>query len=270
MSAMNVKIDKFSGRNSFGLWQIKMKALLKQQSLWASLSKDKGGDADEMATLEEKAHSTILLCLEDEVIIEVSDETTVAGLWKKLESLYMTKSLQKKLLLKRRLFALSMQPDTRLKYHLDKLNSILLDLHNIDVKVEDEDAALLLLVSLPQSYKNFVESFIVNKDKVTLEEVRYALHSRELRRQAGDTATDNQAAGLVASGSNGLRHSNNRNKRLFSKGPKPDDICNYCKEKGHWKFKCPKKKQSGSAAVAEDDIKSEHDVALVVGEDTCL
>ncbi|KAL1194442.1 Retrovirus-related Pol polyprotein from transposon TNT 1-94 [Cardamine amara subsp. amara] len=80
MSAMNVKIDKFSGRNSFGLWQIKVKPLLKQQSLWAPLSKDKGGDAAEMATLEEKAHSTILLCLEDEVIIEVSDQTIVAGL----------------------------------------------------------------------------------------------------------------------------------------------------------------------------------------------
>ncbi|KAL1194793.1 Retrovirus-related Pol polyprotein from transposon TNT 1-94 [Cardamine amara subsp. amara] len=143
MSAINVKIDKFSWRNSFGLWQIKMKASLKQQSLWAPLSKDKGGDAAEMVTLEEKAHSTILLCLQDEVIIEVSDQTNVAGLWKKLESLYMTKSLQKKLLLKRRLFALRMQSDTRLKDHLDQLNSILLDLRNIDVKVEDEDAALL-------------------------------------------------------------------------------------------------------------------------------
>ncbi|CAO2834823.1 unnamed protein product [Amaranthus hypochondriacus] len=39
MSAMNVKIDKFTGRNSFSLWQIKMRALLKQQGLWAPLSK---------------------------------------------------------------------------------------------------------------------------------------------------------------------------------------------------------------------------------------
>jgi len=38
MSGMNMKIDKFTGRNSFSLWQIKMKALLKQQGLWAPLS----------------------------------------------------------------------------------------------------------------------------------------------------------------------------------------------------------------------------------------
>ena len=39
---------------------------------------------------EEKVHSTILLCLVDEVIIEVADEESAAGLWLKLESLYMT------------------------------------------------------------------------------------------------------------------------------------------------------------------------------------
>lgn len=73
-----------------------------------------------------------------------------------------------------------MQEGTQLQDHLDSLNSILLDLRNIDVKVEDEDAALILLVSLPNSYENFVQSFIGSKDTVSLEEVRSALHSREL------------------------------------------------------------------------------------------
>ena len=97
MSGLNVKIDKFTGRNSFSLWQIKMRALLKQQGMWALLAK-KAGDAEtaEMASLEEKAHSTILLCLADDVITEVADQATAASLWLKLESLYMTKSLTNK------------------------------------------------------------------------------------------------------------------------------------------------------------------------------
>ena len=70
-----------------------------------------------------------------------------------------------------------MQEGTQLQDHLDSLNSIMLDLRNIDVKVEDEDAALVLLVSLPNSYENFVQSFIGSKDTVSLEEVRSALHS---------------------------------------------------------------------------------------------
>ena len=75
MSALNVKIDKFTGKNSFSLWQIKMQALLKQQGFWAPLSKDKNVVVtSEMEILEEKAHSTIMLCLADDVIMEVSDE----------------------------------------------------------------------------------------------------------------------------------------------------------------------------------------------------
>ena len=135
-----------------------MWALLKQHGIWSPLSKTKyvGIDEAELAMLEEKAHSSILLCLADEVIIEVADEETIGGLWLKLESLYMTKSLTNKLLLKQRLFALRMKEGTSLKDHLDQLNTLLMELRNMDVKIEDEDAALLLLVSLPLSYENFV------------------------------------------------------------------------------------------------------------------
>ena len=261
-----MKIDKFTGRNSFSLWQIKMKALLKQQGLWAPLSGKKVEPVTtEMEVTEEKAYSTILLCLADEIIIEVSGVDAAADLWSKLESLYMTKSLTKKLLLKQRLFALRMQEGTQLQDHLDSLNSILLDLRNIDVKVEDEDAALILLVSLPNSYENFVQSFIGSKDTVSLEEVRSALHSRELRHKASGSGTDDQASGLfVGGGKNFGKGKKSKDKRSFSKGPKPTDICNYCKEKGHWKSDCPKKKkQTGSAAVAENEAKSDEDIALV-------
>ena len=205
---------------------------------------EKKSEAADLETLEEMAFSTILLCLADEIIIEVSDEKTAASLWQKLESLYMTKSLTNKLLLKQRLFALRMQEGIELRDHLDKLNSILLELHNIDVKVEDEGAALILLVSLPKSFENFVQSFIVGKDTVRLEEVRSALHSRELRHKASNSGTDNQASGLFVGGVKG--HGNKRkskDRKSFPRGPKPTDTCNYCKEKGHWKSDCPKKKK---------------------------
>ena len=277
MSGLNIKIDKFTGRNSFSLWQIKMRALLKQQGLWAPLEKKATDPVDaELASLEEKAYSTILLCLADDVITEVATETTACGLWLKLESLYMTKSLTNKLLLKQRLFSLRMQEGTPLRDHLDQLNTILLELRNIDVVVDDEDAALILLVSLPLSFENFVQSFIVGKDTVSLEDVRSALHSRELRHRATSSNVDNQATGLVVSGGKGFEKSGNKKqkKKSFVKGPKPGDVCNYCKEKGHWKSECPKivkKQQQGkqqvSASVAiEGDTNSDDDLALVANE----
>ena len=94
---------------------------------------------------------------------------------------------------------LRMAEGTQLREHLDQLNTLLLELRNIDVKIEDEDAALILLVSLPMSFENFVQSFIVGKDTASLEEVRSAPHRRELRHMANGTSTDIQPSGLFTS-----------------------------------------------------------------------
>lgn len=80
-----------------------MQALLKQHGLWAPLTKDKNGmDANsaEYKTMEKSAYSMIMLCLANDVIIEVADQYTVVALWLKLESLYMTKLLTSKRMLK--------------------------------------------------------------------------------------------------------------------------------------------------------------------------
>ncbi|KAL0702763.1 hypothetical protein Bca4012_058885 [Brassica carinata] len=70
MSGMNMKIDKFTGRNSFSHWQIKMKALLKQQGLWAPLSRKKVEPVTaEMEVIEEKEYSTILLCRQMRMVL---------------------------------------------------------------------------------------------------------------------------------------------------------------------------------------------------------
>ncbi|GKB23384.1 RNA-directed DNA polymerase, eukaryota [Tanacetum coccineum] len=119
-----------------------------------------------------------------------------------------------------------------LKNHLDALNSILMDLKNAEVKIDDEDDALILLVLLPPSFKNFMISFVVGKDIITLENVRSSLHSRELRHQASGTS-ESQPVGLSG----------------------------HDREECHWKFNCPKLNEKGQvAAVAKDDLGSKRDV----------
>ena len=69
-------------------------------------------------------------------------------------------------------------------------------MRNLDVKIDDEDVALILLVSLPNSYENFVESFVVGKDSLTIEKVKAALYTMELHHKAtGDN--ENYGSGLV-------------------------------------------------------------------------
>lgn len=119
-------------------------------------------------------------------MITSPDEVTTTTLWLKLESLYMTRSLTNKLLLKQRLFLLRMKDGMLLKDHLDELNSIFMDLKNVEVKIDDEDAILILLVSLSSSYENLVNSFIVGRDTISMEEFRSSIHSRELRHKASE------------------------------------------------------------------------------------
>ena len=76
------------------------------------------------------------------------DKTTAVDLWVQLEELYMTKNLANKIRLKERLYTFRMAEGTPVQKYLNELNSILIDLESLDVKSEDEDKAILLVVSL--------------------------------------------------------------------------------------------------------------------------
>ena len=92
----------------------------------------------------------------------------------------MTKSLANKIRLKERLCTFSMAEGTPIKNHLDEFNYIIIDLESLDVKIEDEDKALLLVVSLPPSYKNFKEILLYsNNDTLSFEDVKANLLSME-------------------------------------------------------------------------------------------
>ncbi|GJV55810.1 hypothetical protein Tco_1456815 [Tanacetum coccineum] len=157
MTGTKFDIEKFDGMNDFGLWQVRMKALLEQQGL--------------AAALEELPAATI----------EITKETTTAGIWKKLETLYMTKSLANRLYLKK-LYTFHMHPSKSQSEHIDKFYKLVGDLTAIDTAISDEDQALLLLTSLPSSYNNFVETLLYGRDTLKLEDVVTTLNSRELQK----------------------------------------------------------------------------------------
>nr|GEW11139.1 retrovirus-related Pol polyprotein from transposon TNT 1-94 [Tanacetum cinerariifolium] len=74
-------------------------------------------DADKTAAWKtyvyKKARNALLSCLDNKVLSEVNKEDSVAGVWLKLETLYMTKSLANKLYLKKKLFTFYMHSDAK-------------------------------------------------------------------------------------------------------------------------------------------------------------
>ena len=51
---------------------------------------------------------------------------------------------------------------------------IILDLKNIDIKVDDNDQALILLCSLPEIFDNFINLMLYGKDTFSLVDVKSA------------------------------------------------------------------------------------------------
>jgi len=63
----------------------------------------------------------------------------------------MTKSLSNKLYLKKQLYELRMKEVTMMLENLNFFNTIVNELLDVDVKIDEEDKALILLSSLSQS-----------------------------------------------------------------------------------------------------------------------
>ncbi|MFQ6667994.1 hypothetical protein Gotur_033829 [Gossypium turneri] len=83
-----------------------------------------------------------------------------------------------------------------LRDHISQNITFLNNLKNVEVKIDDEDQAMLLLCSLPSSYKFFREALIYGRDKLSFEDVKgHFLSKGKLENEFGsDRKADRQAS----------------------------------------------------------------------------
>ncbi|GJY34772.1 hypothetical protein Tco_0419241 [Tanacetum coccineum] len=206
MRGAKFHIEKFDGTEDFRLCRIKMRALLIQHRCEAAL---------EVLPADMEA---------EQKLREVIVETTAAGVWSKLETLYTTKSLASKFYLKK-LYTFYMLAGRKIFEHIDVFNKIVLDLANIEVTFKDEDLALLLLTSLPSSYEHFVDTLLYEHEALTLEDVMATLNSKEIIERS--KAKRDNSEGLYARGRTNRRD--------------------------HWKTNCPENNRKKSTSYVKKD-----------------
>ena len=102
---------------------------------------------------------------------KVSHKKIVVVVWKKLEELYRTRALPNRIYMKEHLYDFKIEESTPIDDALDEFNKLVLDLESLDIKVEDEDKALILLNSLPKSLKHFKETLKYGSDAITFDDV---------------------------------------------------------------------------------------------------
>ncbi|KAH9678577.1 hypothetical protein KPL71_025773 [Citrus sinensis] len=193
MANLKVDLEKFTGKNDFNMWKVKMEALLITQGLGDALepvTKKEGMETlssltpQQVADIDKRARSTIILSLGDYVIREVANEKTVADLWAKLETIFMTKSLANRLHIKKRMFTLKIVGGSSFDDHIKEFNRVCDTLETIDEILNDESKALLLVSSLPPSYSNFVDALMYKRQTLSLDEVKAALNTRGLQEKS--------------------------------------------------------------------------------------
>ena len=113
----------------------------------------------------------------------VMDETSPKKIWDKLEEQFMSKTLTRKLYLKQKSYGLKMQKGSDLAEHINVFNQLIADLGKVEVKIDEEDRAIILLCSLPGSYEHLVTTLTYGKEDVKVDEIITALLGHEQRRK---------------------------------------------------------------------------------------
>jgi hypothetical protein len=166
---------------------------------------------DKWEDLEQKTLSTLQVSLSPDVRRDVPNAKSATELWKKLEEPYMTKSLANKPRLKERLYIIRMVEDTSIQSYINEFNSIGINVESLDVKIDDEDKTILLVVSLPPSFKNFKEIMLYeNHTSLTFENVISDLLSKE--KIDVDSRSESKGEGFIVRGRTQQASNSNKQK----------------------------------------------------------
>ncbi|KAK9113082.1 hypothetical protein Scep_020601 [Stephania cephalantha] len=246
-NAAKFEIPRFDGTN-FALWKLKMQAVLvKDGCAVALLGKDgkpEGMTDKTFAEKDEMAVANILLALEDTVLFNVEGESSAIGLWDKLKNIYEGKSLTNKIFL-RRLYALKMKDGASVQEHLNHFNLLISKLMALDVKIEDDEKACLLLCSMPDSWDNL----IMNLSHVKIHDLDVVIASlltEELRRK---TSVGSHGDAMVVRGRSIDRDYGDRSKSRSKSKAKKKVRCWGCGKIGHLKKECKGKRTADGDAL---------------------
>ena len=122
------------------------------------------------------------------------------------------------------------------------MNSILARLMSVGIKFNDEVQALLLLLSLPDSWSKTVTSS-AGSDGFTFEKIRNLIFGEDVRRRSSGELSSESL--YVIRGKKNIRDSGSKNKRRSqSKTQDCSSVtCWNCKEVEHFRNQCPNDKQ---------------------------
>ena len=106
-----------------------------------------------------------------------------------------------------------MQEGSDLAEHINVFNQLIANLEKVDVKIDDEDRAIILLCLLLGSYEHLVTTLTYGKEDVKEDEIVTALLGHEQRRKNNLSEDSSGGAFVVRGDHNGEDKKGNRKKK---------------------------------------------------------
>jgi transposase InsO family protein len=151
--------------------------------------------------------------------------------------------------------------------HLNEFNSLISKLMAVDVKIDPEEKAILLLCSMPESWDNLIMS-LSHATALDIDSVVSSLLTEELRRKSSQSSAGDA---MVARGRSIDREQAGKDRARSKSKLKHNLKCWACNKKGHLKKDCKSINGRGSSAATDknpqgnlvEEVGSEDGFALV-------
>lgn len=102
--------------------------------------------------------------------------------------------------MKCKLYILHFREGTIVNNFLNNFTITILDLKNINVKIEDEAEAIIMLCFLPSSNDNFVKTFMFGKHDIIVKDVKAVLNSNKSKKKIQDIWEEDRVNYLIIRG----------------------------------------------------------------------
>lgn len=176
-----VRIETLNKEN-FDTWKLQMQALLIKNDAWAYVSDEitkfslDNINATSMQEVnawienDNKAKSDIILSISPSELKQVKGCDTSRELWLKLKSIYQSKGSARKATLLKQLALQRMEENDDIREHVRRFFDTVDKLSEMDIEINQDLLAIMLLYSLPPSFENF-RCAIESRDELPASEV---------------------------------------------------------------------------------------------------
>lgn len=258
MAETKVRIDLLT-KDNYDTWKLHAEALLVKSDGWSyvdgSCRKPALTPGNEAAIklweiADRKARSDLILAISPSELKQVKGCETSREMWLKLESIFQSKGPARKATLLKRLTLTKMKEGEDVREHLNQFFDAVDKLSEMDLVVNDDLLAIMLLYSLPASFENF-RCAIESRDELPKPEIlkiKILEESEARKSKEADTIVDAMFAKKVSYSKkkNGKFKSDEESNKV--KYVKPFRFkCHRCKKIGHKAADCRETERAGKA-----------------------